>query len=112
MPLVVVTQLGEACERPGFPLITSPFEEARFKDKTPLPARGEIAILPVVLPPRVKVLPFSVWMLPLPSSDNALLFIVPEIEAVGVPAPTELMNANLALVVLVPPNNKSSVRLF
>ena len=71
-------------------------------------------ILPVVLYvaelPRVKSFRFVLDMLPLPSMKVAA-GEVPEIEAVGVPVST-FLNANLALVVAVPPIKTSAIWLF
>ena len=64
-------------------------------------------MLPVVAEPSVSVWPLVVPMLPVASSDSALL-LAPEMDAVGVP-PATFTKANFALVVAVDPSRKSWV---
>src|SRR5258708_344906 len=76
----------------------------------PVPARGEMTMLPVLAPPIVKVWALVVPRVPVAVNETALLF-VPEIEAVGVP-PATLVKANLALVVALDPKSKYWVAIL
>ena len=77
----------------------------------PLPLSGEIVMLPVVEPPRVRELFLSAWIEPPASRTIPLPFppeaVVAERDATGVRAATVLSTANFAEVVAIPPINRS-----
>ena len=68
---------------------------------------GARATLPVPAAPRVSVWPFVVLRIPVAVNESALL-LAPEIEAVGVPAPT-LRKPNFAELVALDPSKRSSL---
>lgn len=71
-----------------------------------------ITMFPVVEPPRVRVFIRRDWIVAVdPVSDIPLLFVVADIEAVGVPSLIPVI-ANSALVVAVAPTNRSTVELL
>lgn len=77
---------------------------------TPAPFNGLIVMLPVVDPPRARVLSDVVCNVPSPVKYVFTPTVEPEMEAVGVPLFT-FKKANLAEAVEVPPTKASKVEL-
>src|SRR3989304_9402055 len=73
-----------------------------------MPFWGERVMLPVLLPPIVRLWLLVVARLPLPVRKVLAPATEPAMEAVGVPEPT-LMKANLAEGVALPPTKRSTV---
>src|SRR5579871_534688 len=82
----------------------------RYKDGVEaFPGLKEIS--PVLVPPRVNVCAFVVWIFPFASNNIPAPLSPDETEAVGVPFPVMLVTANLAVLVACPPSRRSSVEL-